>query len=185
LSNVSNNSPKDYLAKDEQFAGLVARLDSLAPIQRVLEETLPPNLAQQTRAVSLSRGELTLVVATAAAATDLKPRLAALMLKLESRLAKKSGNLERSSLSKITPQTANGLSATAGKQQKITLNDFVITEIRVEVQVNNSPMTEAFKRKLAAPPLPEPPWAQLANQMDDSPLKEALISLAKQRARNP
>jgi Dna[CI] antecedent, DciA len=88
------SSPKAHLSTDPTLSRLVLALDEMLPIQTLIENQLPFELAQQTRAVAVSQGDLMLVVATPAAATALTPRLPALKRRLNQSLAKEHGILE-------------------------------------------------------------------------------------------
>jgi hypothetical protein len=79
-------SPQAHLKADTTAASLVAALDRLQPIQRVLSDQLPESLSHQCKAVALTNGELLLVAFSAPAATALIPRLPALKRALQSKL---------------------------------------------------------------------------------------------------
>jgi hypothetical protein len=152
------STPQAHLKQDAAFGSLVDQLDRMQDLQRLLETTLPTELATKTRAVALQRGELLLMVADAAAATALKPRIPQLIR----------------SLNQINAKHVNQLTP---KQLRPPTLD--ILEIRVQVRVET--VMKALKEKNLAKPLgPAPPWQAIAQQLEDSPLKAALERLASE-----
>jgi hypothetical protein len=154
------STPQAHLKADPTLASLVSSLDRMQDFQRLLEATLPTELAIKTRAVAIQQGELLLVVADAAAATALKQRIPQLIKRLNQAHKTRTNEL-------------------APKQLRPPTDD--ILEIRVQVRVET--VVKALKDKLQAKPQgAAPPWSTIAEGLEDSPLKATLERLAQSQA---